>query len=232
MRTSIALFLAAAIFIAAPAALAHEAGDFYVRVGGSNVDPDDPNGDIDLTGLEPITTGVQDINVDDAWSLTFTGSYQWTENWAVELLAAYPFEHDISVDTLGKVGSTKHLPPTLSLQYHFLPKGKFQPYVGAGVNYSIFFDDGAEGLVDEVGGDVEIEDNSFGLAGQVGFDYMFNDKWFVNLDFRYISIETKAKVTLPALQDSDIGLDFPGGTIKEDVDINPWVYGVNIGYKF
>jgi outer membrane protein len=50
---------------------------------------------------------------------------------------------------------------------------------------------------------------------------MFNDRWFINADLRYISIETEAKVTIPDV-----------GTIKEDVDINPWVYGLNIGYKF
>jgi outer membrane protein len=220
MRILLAICVSAAIFLAAPAALAHDAGDFYVRVGATNVNPDDPNGDIDLSAVDP-ALAKQDIDVDDAWSLTFTGSYQWTENWAVELLAAYPFEHDIDVEGLGKVGSTKHLPPTLSLQYHFLPKGKFQPYVGAGLNYTIFFDDGAEGVLSDLGGDLEIEDDSFGLAGQVGFDYMFNDQWFINLDLRYINIETKAKVTIPGV-----------GTIKEDVDINPWVYGVNIGYKF
>ncbi|KPK61638.1 MAG: hypothetical protein AMJ59_01145 [Gammaproteobacteria bacterium SG8_31] len=220
MRILLAISVSAAIFLAAPAALAHDAGDFYVRVGATNVNPDDPNGDIDLSAVDP-ALAKQDIDVDDAWSLTFTGSYQWTENWAVELLAAYPFEHDIDVEGLGKVGSTKHLPPTLSLQYHFLPKGKFQPYVGAGLNYTIFFDDGAEGVLSDLGGDLEIEDDSFGLAGQVGFDYMFNDQWFINLDLRYINIETKAKVTIPGV-----------GTIKEDVDINPWVYGVNIGYKF
>jgi len=225
MRILLALSVSAAVLFAAPLALAHDAGDFYVRVGATNVNPDDPNGDIDLSALG---LAKQDIDVDDAWSLTFTGSYQYTENWAVELLAAYPFEHDIKVDGLGKVGSTKHLPPTLSLQYHFMPKSAFQPYVGVGVNYTIFFDDGAEGALDDLGGDLEIEDNSFGLAGQVGFDYMFNDKWFLNLDLRYISIETKAKVTLPAIPE----IDFAGGTIKEDVDINPWVYGVNIGYKF
>jgi len=220
MRILLAMSVSAAILFAAPLALAHDAGDFYVRVGASNVDPDDPNGDIDLTVVDP-ALGVADINVDDAWSLTFTGSYQYTENWAVELLAAYPFEHDISVDGLGKVGSTKHLPPTLAVQYHFLPKSAFQPYVGVGVNYTLFFDDGAEGTLKDLGGDLEIKDNSWGFAAQVGLDYMFNDNWFINADVRYIAIDTEAEVTIPNV-----------GTIKEDVDIDPWVYGVSIGYKF
>jgi len=226
MRKSLALTITAALLVAAPVALAHDAGDFYMRVGATNVDPDDNNGSIDLSAVDP-ALGNQNIEVDDAWSMTFTASYQWTKNWAVELLAAYPFEHDISVEGLGKVGKTKHLPPTLSLQYHFLPDGKFQPYVGAGVNYTIFFDDGAEGALNALGGDLEIEDDSFGLAGQVGFDYMINDNWFINLDLRYIGIETKAKITLPP------GVIGPNeAVIKEDVSIDPWVYGVNVGFKF
>ena len=212
MRTR-AIALAAAMAMLTPViGAAHDAGDFYMRFGFSNVDPDDPNGDL---------AGGPDIIVDDAWSFTFTGSYQYTANWAVELLAAYPFEHDIKVDGLGKVGSTKHLPPTLSLQYHFLPDATFQPYVGAGVNYTIFFDDEADGTLDSIGGDLSIEDNSFGWAAQVGADWMLGERWFLNADLRYISIETKAKVTIPGV-----------GSIKEDVDINPWVYGLNVGFKF
>ena len=228
MRKSLALALAAALLATAPAAFSHDAGDFYMRVGASNVDPDDNNGSIDLTG---VGLGNPNIEVDDAWSLTFTGSYQWTDNWAIELLAAYPFEHDISVQGLGKVGQVKHLPPTLSLQYHFLPKKKFQPYVGAGVNYTYFFDAKSEGTLSALGGSLDIDDNSFGLAGQVGFDYMFNDKWFINLDLRYIGIETKAKVTLPADAISP-GVPATQTTIKEDVSIDPWVYGINVGFKF
>ena len=139
----------------------------------------------------------------------------------MELLAAYPFEHDIKVDGLGKVGKTKHLPPTLSLQYHFLPDATFQPYVGAGINYTLFFDDEADGTLDALDGDLSIEDNSFGWAAQVGADWMLTDKWFLNADLRYIAIDTKAKVTIPGV-----------GSIKEDVDIDPWVYGINVGFKF
>jgi outer membrane protein len=219
MRKSLILAAAAAV-LAAPVASAWEPGDFYMRLGATNIDPDDPNGDIDLTAVDP-ALGKQDIEVDDSWGVTFTGSYQWKENWAIEVLAAVPYEHDIELEDLGKVGETKHLPPTVTLQYHFLPDGKFQPYVGAGINYTIFFDDGAEGALEALGGDLEIDDNSFGLAGQIGFDYMLNDRWFLNLDFRYISIETDAKVTIPGV-----------GTIKEDVDINPFLYGINVGYKF
>lgn len=212
--------LAAALLMLAPAAWAHDAGDWYVRLGYTNTDPDDPNGDIDLSAVDPALSN-QDIEVDDDWSVTFTGSYQWKDNWAIELLAALPFEHDIEVEGVGRVGKTKHLPPTLSLQYHFLPKAKFQPYVGAGLNFTLFFDDEESGVLETLGGSLSIEDNSFGPAGQIGFDWMINNNWFINADLRYIAIDTEAEVTIPGV-----------GTIKEDVDIDPWIYGINVGYKF
>jgi len=219
MRTR-AIALAAAMAMLTPViGAAHEAGDFYMRFGFSNVNPEDDNGSLNLAAVDP-ALGKPDIEVDDAWSFTFTGSYQMTDNWAVELLAAYPFEHDIKVDGLGKVGSTKHLPPTLSLQYHFLPAAKFQPYVGAGVNYTIFFDDEADGALEQLGGDLSIEDDSFGFAAQIGADWMLGERWFLNADLRYIAIDTEAKVKLG------------GETLKANVDINPWVYGLNVGFKF
>jgi len=219
-KISIFAALAAALMMAVPAAWSHDAGDWYVRVGFSNTDPDDPNGNIDLTAVDP-ALGVADINVDDAWSMTFTGSYQWRENWAIELLAAVPFEHDIKVDGLGKVGKVKHLPPTLNLQYHFLPKATIQPYLGAGVNFTLFFDDEEDGILKDLGGSLSIEDNSWGLGGQIGADWMINDNWMINVDLRYIAIDTEAEVTIPDV-----------GTIKEDVDIDPWIYGLSVGYKF
>jgi outer membrane protein len=202
--------MAAAILAGAPAQ-AYEAGDWLVRVGASNVDPDDPNGKLDGT----------DVNIDDDTSITFNGTWMWTRNWAVELLAATPFEHDIKVDGLGKVGSTKHLPPTLSIQYHFLPTSWFQPYVGAGLNWTIFFDDGEEGALKDLGGKLELKDSSsVGLAGQIGADFQINENWFINADFRYIKIDNTAQVTL--------GED----KIDIDVDIDPYVYGLHVGYRF
>ncbi len=125
------------------------------------------------------------------------------------------------MDGLGKVGSTKHLPPTLSLQYHFLPDAKFQPYVGAGINYTIFFDDEADGVLESAfDGDLSIEDDSFGFAAQIGADWMLGERWFLNADLRYIAIDTEAKVK--------IGAD----TLEANVNIDPWVYGLNVGFKF
>ena len=124
-----------------------EQGDWLFRIGGSLVAPKSDN----LKG--PALDGAK-VEVDDGYSLTFSGAYFLTNHWAVEVLAAAPFKHDVDVGG-ADIAETKHLPPTLSLQYHFLPDGKFQPYVGAGVNYTIFFDDGAEGTLEALGGDLE-----------------------------------------------------------------------------
>jgi len=195
-------------------------GDYLLRVGASNVDPDDPNGSI--LGL--------DIVVDDAWGMTFNGEWMWKKNWGVEVLAAYPYEHDIKVDGLGRVGSVKHLPPTLSLNYHFLPDTTFDVYVGAGLNFTLFFDEDEEGALaaDSNSNRLEIDDNSWGLAAQIGADWYINDKWFVNFNFRYIDIDTEAKITLGA----DSSIVPGGGRVNPDVDIDPFIYGVHVGYKF
>ena len=138
-----------------------------------------------------------------------------TDRWSVELLAAYPFEHDIDLKgTSIKIGETKHLPPTLSLQYHLNPTGAFQPYLGAGVNYTTFFREKAVGPLE--GLDLSVKD-SWGLSLEVGVDFMLNDRWLINVDARYIEIETGA---------------FLNGVGIGDVNINPMVYGVHVGYTF
>ena len=145
----------------------------------------------------------------------------------VKLLAALPYEHDIKVESLGKVGTVTHIPPTLSVNYHFLPKASFQPYVGAGVNLTIFWDDEEDGTLKDIGGTLEVKDDtSVGLAGQIGADWIINDNWFVNLNLRYMQIDNDAKVFVP---DPIVP---GGGTVEANVNIDPYVYGLHVGYKF
>lgn len=180
-------------------AAAFDQGDWLVRFGASYADPESTNHEL--------------VSVDSGTSFTFNFSYFMTPNLSLELLAAYPFEHDITIDGT-KVASTKHLPPTLTLQYHFMADSAFQPYVGIGVNYTNFFDEKTYGPL--AGADLNLDD-SWGLEGQVGADFMLNDMWFLNVSARYIQIETKAK-----LNGDSIGT----------VDINPWVFSGNIGFRF
>ena len=176
-------------------AMAVEKGDWLVRFGASNVDPKSDNHSI--------------VSVDDATSFTVNFSYMFTDNLSFEVLAAYPFEHDITAGG-AKVASTKHLPPTFSVQYHFMPKNAFKPYVGLGVNYTTFFS------TKSVLGNLDLGD-SWGLAGELGVDIVLSDKWFLNGSVRYIDIETKARLD---------------GASLGKVAIDPMVYGVHLGLKF
>lgn len=183
-----------------------QAGDWLVRVGGHNVNPKSDNNDL--------------VEVDDATQLTFDITYFMANNWAVEVLAAIPFSHDISIDGGPRVGDTKHLPPTVSAQYHFIPDGNIRPYVGLGVNYTIFFQEDTTGPL--AGTDLEL-DASIGLAAQVGVDFDIGENIFVNAVVRYIDIEADAKVKNVA----DVGtLDV--GT----VEIDPVAFGLSLGMRF
>ncbi|MEM1434288.1 MAG: OmpW family outer membrane protein [Pseudomonadota bacterium] len=181
----------------APTVANADAGDLMFRVGGSIVAPQDDNG----LGLD----------VDDGYSLTFTGSYFITDQFAIELLAAWPFTHDIAAEGGGgDIAETKHLPPTLSAQWHFIPDGKFRPYIGAGLNYTLFFDEEIDGA------DLSL-DRSFGFAAQVGVDIELTESMFLNFDLRYIDIATDAKVN---------------GTQIGEVEIDPLIFGVHVGWRF
>ena len=183
------------------AAHAQEAGDWIVRVGLGNVDPKSDNGDV--------------ASVDSGVAAVFNATYMMTNNIGIELLAATPFEHDIKLAADGtRVGQTKHLPPTLSVQYHFDTDSAFKPYVGAGLNYTIFFDERTSGPL--AGTDLELDD-SFGIAAQVGTDWNISDTMFANLDVRWINIETDAELD---------------GAPLETVEIDPIVYSLTLGWRF
>jgi len=187
--------------MAAGPAAAEEAGDWLLRVGATYVDPKSDNGDV--------------VEVDAAPSLTFEIGYMVTDNWAVELLAAWPFEHDINLAADGtEVASTQHLPPTLYGVYHFNQRGRVQPYLGAGVNYTVFFDEDTSGPL--AGADLEL-DPSFGLSVVAGVDIAINERWFANASVRYIDIDTDAELD---------------GASLETVEIDPICWGLNIGYRF
>ena len=180
--------------------VAAEQGQWLVRAGAHNIMPKSDNGDV--------------VEVDSKTMVTFNISYFVTKNWAVELLAALPFEHDVDLIGGSKVADVNHLPPTLSAQYHFMPDSTIRPYVGAGVNYTLFFEESTTGALD--GSRLSLDD-SVGLALQVGVDIDINDRWFTNVDVRYMDIDSKAK-----LNGNSIGT----------VAIDPWLVGVNLGVRF
>jgi outer membrane protein len=200
-----ALLAAACVTVLANSVLAdnnREAGQWIARAGIGVVAPDGDG--LTLPGTPPTN-----IKPDDATSVTLTGVYMVTESIGVELLASYIWTHDIEANGV-KIGETDQLPPTLSVQWHTPSIGNLQPYVGLGLNYTLFFNNNS------VLGDLDLG-NSFGLATQAGFDYDINDRWLVNFDARWIQIETEAKLD---------------GAVLGDVEIDPYVVSVNVGYKF
>ncbi len=220
------ILVVAALTMGAMQVQAHQQGDFIVRAGIANVDPDASSDALALDGA-PIAGSEADVADNTQLGLTFT--YMLTDSWAVDVLASTPFVHDISADTgalgLGTIdaGETHHLPPTVSLLYFPADTtSKWQPYFGVGLNYTHFFDtDIASDLEGVLGsGDLELED-SFGVAVQAGVDYQLTENLYLNAGVFWIDIDTEAT------------FEFDGGNVIEtDVEIDPLVYLVTLGWKF
>ncbi|GLZ84252.1 outer membrane protein W [Metapseudomonas resinovorans] len=219
-----------ALAIAAPLAQAHQAGDILVRAGAITVNPeaDSSSVKIDRGALAGTDLGGK-ATMDSDTQLGLNFAYMLTDHIGLELLAATPFEHEVKLkgtgldSANGSLGSLKHLPPTLSLVYYPLdPKSAFQPYLGAGINYTWIFDEHVGSSATAAGFDNFRVDNSWGLAWQVGADYMLTDNVMVNAQVRYIDIDTRGYVDNTLLN----------VRAKVDVDVDPWVYMVGLGYKF
>jgi outer membrane protein len=207
--------------------MALEAGDFFARVGLGYVSPDTDSGNLVVGGTE--LAGVQ-IDVGNNTRPIIEVGYMATDNIGVEVLAAWPFKHDIDaagvLDGAGKLGETSHLPPTVSLQYYFTPDSVFRPYVGVGVNYTTFFSEDTTSTLDTtLGGPSSLSiSDSFGLAAQIGADFDISDNLFLNLSVRYIQIEADATIKTQ----TDTGQVV--SRIKADID--PMVLSAGLGFRF
>lgn len=226
-RLSASLLLAPLLLSAAFAVQAHEAGDIIVRAGAITVDPREDSGAIEHAALGSVAGSKATLDSDTQLGLNLL--YMLTPQFGVELLAATPFSHNVGVKGMpgdfaslnGKLGEIKHLPPTLSaIWYPVTGESAFQPYFGAGINYTWFFD---ESLSSEAKGK-QFQglslDNSWGLALQAGADMMLSDKLMLNAQVRYLDISTTGHTSLA------------GSKVKVDVDVDPLVYMVGLGYKF
>jgi outer membrane protein len=198
----------------APAIATAKEGDWLIRGRIITVNPNDSSGT--LSGVP--TAGVA-LNNDQTLELDFT--YMLSNNLGLELIAGTTKHHVTGTGSLAgaDVGKVKVLPPTLTLQYHFSPGAKISPYAGVGINYTKFYNS-KPGTALAAGSGVKYKD-SWGLAAQVGMDIRLNNKWFLNLDAKYIKIDTTATVT---------GTSSSLGSVN--VDVNPWVLGVGIGTRF
>ncbi|RJY18297.1 outer membrane protein OmpW [Parashewanella spongiae] len=208
--------IAAGLLSAGFAAHAHQAGDIIVRAGVANVAPDESSQDV---------AGFGEFQVSNNTQLGLNFGYMVTDNFGVELLAATPFTHDVSLEGVGKIAETKQLPPTLVAQYYFgNANSKFRPYVGAGVNFTNFFDN--EFTENDKAAPLGLNslsiENSWGFAAQIGADYQINKNWLVNASVWYADIGTDVKFNSTALN-ADVSIE---------TDINPMVYMVSVGYTF
>ena len=216
------------------AAFANQAGDILIRGGLTSINPDSDKAAVLLGGSD--ATGAS-LSVDDNTQLGLNFVYFYDNNWAVELLAATPYTHDVTLNdptaalggALGvpagldgaKLAEVSHLPPTLSALYYFDTSTAFKPYVGLGINYTIFFEEEFEAAPKSLGLSNLKLDGSFGFSAQVGADYEIDKNWSVNVSARYIGIS------------SDASFDVGGASIgTAKVDVNPMVYSIMLGYKF
>lgn len=137
-------------------------------------------------------------------------SYFFTPNIAAELVLTIPQKHTVRLDG-SDIGTFKHLPPTLTMQYHFTPEAKISPYVGAGVTFTRI------GSVNLLSGTGDLENNSMGFALQAGVDYKLDKNWSLNFDVKKVQIR------------SDVYIN---GARASAVKLDPWMVGMGVGYRF
>lgn len=201
----------AALALAAPAQ-ASFLDNIQVKVGVSGVLPNE-SADTSIGG---------DVDISDEWAPSLQLEYFFTDHVSMELLCCVATHDVAAVNTIAgnvDLGEVTHFPPTLTLKYRWTGIGAFEPYVGAGVNYTAFIDDetppSPPGPINSID-----YDESVGGALQVGFDYRLDEHWAVNVDVRRIWINT------------DVSIDTDLGPVTADVDIDPWVVSTSIGYRF
>lgn len=193
-------------------ACAHQAGDFFMRAGSATVRPTEGSDDV---------LGMGSFDVDNNTQLGLTFTWMATDNIGVELLAATPFRHKVGLAATGTLATVRQLPPTLMAQYYFFDSNsKLRPYIGAGINYTTFYDADFNQTGRDAGlSDLSVKD-SWGMAGQVGLDYEIDQDWMLNMSVWYMDIDTEVK--------------FKAGGQQQNIDtrIDPWVFFFGVGYRF
>ena len=192
-----ALALASTACLASPIAAQAQDGHFLVRLRAVNID----SANKDTTGL--------DLSVNNKVIPELDVTYFFSPQFAAELILTYPQKHTLKAgDT--EIGSLKHLPPTLTAQYHFTQLGAFKPYIGAGVNYTLFSSV-------KLPAGVDIDRNSFGFAAQIGADYALTKNVYLNFDVKKVQLRTDVS---------------SGGTKIGTFKVDPWLVGAGVGYRF
>ncbi|MEX1666598.1 OmpW family outer membrane protein [Zhongshania arctica] len=207
-----------ASLVASQHVVAFEKGDLIARVGIANVSPDESTSNVFVGGADQGAS----LEIGDDTQLGLNFAYFITDRINVEVLAATPFSHDVSFSNGARLGEVTHLPPTVSVNYYLnSPSSAFQPYAGIGLNYTFIYDEEFSSENEAAGlSDLSL-DNSFGLAAQIGADYILDEKWFINGAVRWIDIDTEATFSAGADRGS-----------VSTIEIDPVVYMVSVGYKF
>ena len=199
-----AIAVVSAILAVMAGNVAAQESPWLVRARAVHIDPADKSAPVGGAGAsDRLTVSEKTIPEIDI-------SYFFTPNLAAELILTYPQKHDVKLDGQ-QIGTFKHLPPTLTLQYHFLPNAQFNPYLGAGVNYTTM------SKVDLLGGSASLEHDSWGLALQAGVDYKIDRHWSLNFDVKKVQIRSDVLI---------------GGVKASSVKVDPWLLGLGVGYRF
>jgi outer membrane protein len=214
-----------------------EAGDWVVRLRAANISPNEDSklGKTLNKNVANVMDNGAELKVDSNTIPELDISYYFTKNIAAELILATGSKHDVKVSKeSGAVvpnqllGSVDVLPPTLTVQWHFMPDQTFDPYVGAGINATFMLDrklDVRQSSVSAlVGSKIRVDRDSFGPALQAGFDINLKDGWLINADVKYIWMDTDVELKNPLAGNKWTKID--------SLDVNPWVVGIGIGKRF
>ena len=216
-----ALAAALTAILASPAARADD-DPFMIRLRAVYLDFAQKSDAFTIgTAGSPINVPSDAITVNKKWIPDLDFEYFFTPNWSSELMLTYPQSQTVSVKGLGDIGTFKHLPPTLTAKYNFLPDSVFRPYVGVGVNVTLISNVNLTlpAAVSPTGANLplDLSSSSFGLVGQVGADFKIADHWFANVDAKYVQLSSDVKA---------------GGARVTKAHLDPWLLGVGIGYRF
>jgi outer membrane protein len=190
-------------------------GPWLVRVRAVHLQSANDNSDKLHNTLTSVVGKPADASINDKWLPELDISYFITPNIAAELVLTYPQKQDLSVTGVGKIGSFKHLPPTLSAQYHFSPTSMFRPYIGLGVNYTnisdVKFDSNVAAL------NLGLKHNSWGLSAQIGADIEVAKNLYLNVDIKKVQIKTTV---------------YSNGADIGEFKVDPLLVGVGLGMRF
>jgi outer membrane protein len=205
IRNIIPCALLFAITVALPAA-----GPWSVRVRATYLETADKSDAFSALGIAFASDAV---SVSDRLIPEIDIAYAFTDTLSAELVLTIPQKHSVSLAGVGKLGTFKHLPPTLLLQYRALPGAAIRPYIGAGVNFTLIWDD----ELSVAGVPLGLESNSTGLALQAGVDWKIDERWSFNVDLKRAIIRSSVSA---------------GAARLTEARLDPWLYAVGLRYGF